>query len=72
MLSRNPFVNQVSFFEISRNKLATIILSRNPFVNQVSFFTPSHLEIGYEVELSQSLRKSGQFLYRRMDGVLVG
>jgi len=38
--SRNPFVNQVSFFKFSGNFLKNIKVqrSRNPFVNQVSFF----------------------------------
>jgi len=43
--------------------MKSCILSRNPFVNQVSFFAKALLESG-ELVGSQSLRKSGQFLYQ--------
>ncbi len=39
------------------------ISRRNPFVNQVSFFTEETLEVGEGQKKSQSLRKSGQFLW---------
>jgi len=38
--SRNPFVNQVSFFYEEENRIKEIFRCRNPFVNQVSFFKP--------------------------------
>jgi len=42
--------------------------SRNPFVNQVSFFVSKQDAIEYKGR-SQSLRKSGQFLYEQCSGM---
>jgi len=41
---------------------APIVRSRNPFVNQVSFFDFVPMMIELIKSMSQSLRKSGQFL----------
>ena len=37
--SRNPFVSQVNFFQITELFTKIIEVSRNPFVSQVNFFT---------------------------------
>jgi len=60
---RNPFVNQVSFFAISPGPIQRSWPSRNPFVNQVSFFLGQIKKIRRKKMESQSLRKSGQFLF---------
>ena len=66
-VSRNPFVNQVSFFAMEwafpQDKDRK---GRNPFVNQVSFFFEAERKTARDLKESQSLRKSGQFLSRQM------
>jgi len=65
---RNPFVNQVSFFTAgcTRTSTAGWVSGRNPFVNQVSFFAKLLSEYWCRrFTASQSLRKSGQFLFKR-------
>jgi len=62
-LSRNPFVNQVSFFPGDGTWTSVHDLAcRNPFVNQVSFFNKEEEKMKLKRHWSQSLRKSGQFL----------
>ena len=65
--SLNPFVSQVGFFWRGKKKLEEMEMeSLNPFVSQVGFF---HLIFGYgrpDDSPSQSLRKSGRFLRKRI------
>ena len=61
--SRNPFVSQVNFFGIKSYRIRPTRMGRNPFVSQVNFFLRrAPRSISPDFVLSQSLRKSGQFL----------
>ena len=62
-LRRNPFVNQV-FSVITRIRNLSRCTSRNPFVNQV-FSVPRLIYKKENLQMSQSLRKSGLFRHEK-------
>ena len=66
-MRRNPFVSQVNFFMSGTQDClkSESVLGRNPFVSQVNFFVQAWYKQRWKWSLSQSLRKSGQFLQRK-------